>query len=223
MNDNLKSRRILTLVDVRAVELGYSDEPLVDVQKYDSNVIAEPEQEEMLQYTGQKILVRNDVARRLAKANQILGNSFNLRVVFGYRHPKIQRQYFERERRKIAKSCSNLTEEEIDAATHNLVAVPEVAGHPMGAAVDLTIVSASGKVIDMGTGISEFDKPELIPTFAPNVSAKQMENRLKLHDAMVAAGFAPFYGEWWHFSYGDREWAAFHGRPRAIYGEIMLK
>jgi D-alanyl-D-alanine dipeptidase len=37
---------------------------------------------------------------------------------------------------------------------------------------------------------------------------------------MVAAGFAPFYGEWWHFSYGDREWAAVYGEPAALYGPL---
>ena len=29
--------------------------------------------------------------------------------------------------------------------------------------------------------------------------------RLVLHDLMLEAGFAPFYGEWGRFSYGDRE------------------
>ena len=37
--------------------------------------------------------------------------------------------------------------------------------------------------------------------------------------AMVSEGFAPFYGEWWHFSYGDREWAAFYEKE-ALYDII---
>jgi len=37
---------------------------------------------------------------------------------------------------------------------------------------------------------------------------------------MVEAGFAPFTGEWWHFSYGDREWAAIWGRDAAIYEQL---
>ena len=49
---------------------------------------------------------------------------------------------------------------------------------------------------------------------------EQRSNRGLLQDAMVAAGFAPFYGEWWHFSYGDREWAAFYYRPAALYGPV---
>ena len=37
---------------------------------------------------------------------------------------------------------------------------------------------------------------------------------------MVAEGFAPFDGEWWHFSYGDREWAAFYGLSQTLYAHI---
>lgn len=34
---------------------------------------------------------------------------------------------------------------------------------------------------------------------------------------MVEAGFAAFSGEWWHFSYGDREWAAIWNKAAALY------
>jgi zinc D-Ala-D-Ala dipeptidase len=72
----------------------------------------------------------------------------------------------------------------------------------------------------MGCGLGDFDDLALIPTFAPGLTDDQRANRALLHDAMVAAGFAPFYGEWWHFSYGDREWAAFYERPAALYGPL---
>jgi D-alanyl-D-alanine dipeptidase len=39
---------------------------------------------------------------------------------------------------------------------------------------------------------------------------------------MFAAGFVPFWGEWWHFSYGDREGAAFTGRKAALYDAVSL-
>jgi D-alanyl-D-alanine dipeptidase len=222
-NKNLWSRRILSLAEVRLVETGRSNESLVDVRKYDKKIIAEPEQPEMFRYTKRKILVRDMVARKLAEANALLGKELNLRVVFGYRHPEIQRQYFERERTKIALNNPSLPDKAIDALTHNLVAVPEIAGHPTGAAIDATLISTRNTTVDMGTKISEFNKIDLLPTYAPNISQKQLANRLKLHDAMAAVGFAPFYGEWWHFSYGDREWAAFYGWPQAIYGDPKQK
>lgn len=32
--------------------------------------------------------------------------------------------------------------------------------------------------------------------------------------------FAPYYGEWCHFSYGDREWAAFYGQAKTLYAPL---
>jgi hypothetical protein len=41
---------------------------------------------------------------------------------------------------------------------------------------------------------------------------------------MVACGFAPSYRKWWHFSYGDREWAAFYNTPSgSLYGPVDIR
>ncbi|MDR3125675.1 MAG: hypothetical protein LBU20_01195 [Candidatus Nomurabacteria bacterium] len=34
--------------------------------------------------------------------------------------------------------------------------------------------------------------------------------RFSILKPMMSQGFAPYDGEWWHFSYGDREWAAWY-------------
>jgi D-alanyl-D-alanine dipeptidase len=98
--------------------------------------------------------------------------------------------------------------------------VPEVAGHPTGGAVDVAATTPDGDVLDTGSTLADFDDLSRVPTFAPGLTGDQRSNRMLLHDAMVAAGFAPFYGEWWHFSYGDREWAAFYEQPAALYGPV---
>ncbi len=36
---------------------------------------------------------------------------------------------------------------------------------------------------------------------------------------MTAAEFAPFWGEWWHYSFGDCEWATYYEKPNAIYSQ----
>jgi len=83
----------------------------------------------------------------------------------------------------------------------------------------LTLVDDSNNPVDMGNAISDYSDPDIIKTFA-EVTSEQASYRKILHDAMIAQGFAPFYGEWWHFSYGDREWATFYGTKKAIYGPI---
>ena len=74
----------------------------------------------------------------------------------------------------------------------------------------------------MGSSIANYSNLDIIKTYAAGLSANQIANRRRLHDAMIAEGFAPFYGEWWHFSYGDREWAAFYGRT-ALYGPVDFR
>ena len=60
-----------------------------------------------------------------------------------------------------------------------------------------------------------------MPTFAQGLTAAQRDLRLLLHDLMLENGFAPFY-ELWHFSYGDREWAAFYSRAKTVYSPLYL-
>jgi D-alanyl-D-alanine dipeptidase len=70
--------------------------------------------------------------------------------------------------------------------------------HNLGTAVDLTLATkGTTKAVDMG---APFD------TFGPaahyaDATGEALANRKTLRDAMVAAGFVPYDGEWWHFSY----------------------
>ena len=82
-------------------------------------------------------------------------------------------------------------------------------------------IDVSGDELDMGNKIADYANPEVIKTFA-RVTGEQAKNRQLLHDLMVAQNFAPFYGEWWHFSYGDREWAVFYGE-KALYGAVDFR
>lgn len=74
--------------------------------------------------------------------------------------------------------------------------------------------------MDMGGAIVDFSKPELLPTRSSLATPGERKLRLRLHDLMIEEGFAPFYGAWRHFSYGDREWAAFFGRNEALSAPI---
>ena len=79
--------------------------------------------------------------------------------------------------------------------------------HSTGAAVDITLVDATGKLIDMGSVIDE-----LSPRSHPDYYVNQLEqpyhkHRQLLRDAMYSAGFQRHPGEWWHFCLGDQMWA----------------
>jgi hypothetical protein len=55
----------------------------------------------MSQYTGDNILVRDSVAKKLANINNQLINGEKLCIVFGYRHPNVQKMYFDIENKRM--------------------------------------------------------------------------------------------------------------------------
>ncbi|MCB0635927.1 MAG: M15 family metallopeptidase, partial [Lewinella sp.] len=76
--------------------------------------------------------------------------------------------------------------------------------HNRGGAVDLTIVTADGEELDMGTGF-DFFGPRAHHTFT-DLPDTILANRRLLKDLMVRHGFAPIRSEWWHYNYQDRSY-----------------
>lgn len=80
--------------------------------------------------------------------------------------------------------------------------------HSFGMAVDVTILDAQGKEIDMGTAYDELvekSHPALEARFLADggLSRAQADNRNILRQAMFAGGFRGINSEWWHFNFGD--------------------
>lgn len=213
---------ILQYKDVLKRAPGKAQEDLVDAKLYDETIVTQYDKFDMEAYIGDVVLVRKTLARKLASVNAALKDGQRLKVVYGYRHPAIQEKYFKLQTKMAKEAMPNLSNEGLIDYVHNFVAVPEVAGHPTGGAVDLTIIDSNGQELDMGTRIADFSAPDKIKTFSKELTHSQISNRKLLHDLMLKQGFAPFYGEWWHFSYGDREWAAFYDKPQALYGTIEI-
>lgn len=81
--------------------------------------------------------------------------------------------------------------------------------HSFGMAVDITIVDAHGRELDMGTGfddLSERSHPALEANLLAlgEIDRQQIANRQLLRDAMFQAGWVGINSEWWHFDCGDR-------------------
>lgn len=223
MLDNLNNKKILGFDDVVKFPAGNSEEKLTDVTTYDKSITARYIKPDMIAITGETIYLRDSLCKKLAAVQKNLRNKgYQLKIVYGYRHPEIQQKYFDNRKQILAIDHPDLTLDKLDKYTHNFVAIAEIAGHPAGAAVDLTLVNSDGSAIDMGTGVADYTDEEKIRTFSTQISSEQAKNRQILHDAMIGENFAPFYGEWWHFSYGDREWAAFYNK-KALYGAIDFK
>ena len=71
--------------------------------------------------------------------------------------------------------------------------------HNRGAAVDLTLVDAEGKELEMGTGFDFFGR-EAYQNYT-DLPDSVLSNRVLLRETMISYGFKSITTEWWHYSY----------------------
>ena len=70
---------------------------------------------------------------------------------------------------------------------------------------DLTLCDKNGNELDMGTKWKEHTPK--IYTYHNELTLEQYRNRSILIGAMLSAGFINYFEEWWHYSWGELEWA----------------
>jgi D-alanyl-D-alanine dipeptidase len=164
------------------------------------------------------------VADRLLVAQDSLPDGLRILLVEGYRPLALQRAYFEEYLRALRLGNLAASEQELFSAASRYVSPPDIAPHSAGAAVDLTLATADGTELDMGTRVNA--NPEesggACFTGAHSISAPARANRDLLGRALGAAGFVNYPTEWWHWSYGDRYWALCTGAPAACYGPAVV-
>jgi D-alanyl-D-alanine dipeptidase len=167
-------------------------------------------------------LLRRDVARRLAMAAAELPDQVRLHLVEGYRPPEVQAALYEAHRRRLFEDLTGIDVAESHRLASRFVAPPSVAAHPSGAAVDVTLVDARGRPLDMGTAIdaSPEDSDGACYLHAPGISLRARANRQLLAASLHSAGFVNYPTEWWHWSHGDRYWAFVTRARAAHYGEM---
>ena len=76
--------------------------------------------------------------------------------------------------------------------------VAERSSHSRGSAVDLTLVDAAGKPLDMGGAFDLFDP--ISAHGAKGLNGEQRANRKLLRDEMERQGFRAYRAEWWHYT-----------------------
>ncbi len=201
---------------VAALAWGECGEPLVDLRERGLLVddrLADP--------LGLHARLRLGLAERLVAAQHRLPPGLRLLVVEGYRPPALQRAYFDEYAGQVRAARPGLAEPEVLVEASRYVSPPAVAPHCTGAAVDLTLTGPDGE-LDLGTAVnaSPLDSDGACVTAAPQVTGAPRRARDVLAAAMAAAGFVNYPTEWWHWSYGDRYWAATRRRTTTLYAPV---
>lgn len=176
---------------VAGVPVHESHEPLVDMRELSFLRV----DTRLADPAGSYALLREGVAWRLARAARLLPEGLCLLVTEGYRPLAPQQQDGYR--------CA-----------------AELGPHVTGAAVDVTLCSAAGDELDLGTAVhaSPEESDGACRTAAANITADARRNRRTLSAALSTAGLTNHPAQWWHWSYGDRYWALNTGAPAARYG-----
>jgi D-alanyl-D-alanine dipeptidase len=169
---------------------------------------------------GAYALVRAGVAERLLAAQAGLPGGLRLLVVECYRPPALQQRYFSEYRAELAAPRPQAEDTTLDALASRHVSPVAVAPHCTRGAVDLTLCTDDGSELDLGTAVNA--SPEESDGRSYTASAGVVREAREAGDTLVAAlhgaRFVNYPTEWWHYSVGERYWAAATGAAFAFYG-----
>ena len=208
------------LTTVTVLDIASDTEPFVTLPSFGKGLIGRyVVKYDIESQQRHNIVVRKSVYDKLQSVDAALKRkkgyeNCQLVVVYGYRSIDVQQQLFNSKCEKLRNENPEIDNSEILEIVHRSVAVPAVAGYPTGGAVDVTIYDfANESYLDFGTDARDVSTKDAYYA-SPFITEAQKNRRLFLRKIMTAEDFAPYNGEWWHFSYGDKEWA-FYKNQRA--------
>ena len=127
--------------------------------------------------------LRKSTAEALVKANEAFKQlGYRIKLFDCYRPLSVQKKMWK-----------------ILPGTHYVANPAKGSKHNRGAAVDLTLVDAQGKELNMGTPFDFFEK-EAHHTYTQH-SKEVLENRKLLKETLDKFNFKSIYSEWWHYEY----------------------
>lgn len=164
--------------------------------------------------------VRESVANLINKAQNSLPSGFKIVLRCGYRNQKVQARGYRKGYKELKKKNPHWDEKKLRVEIEKRVDPADVGPHCSGGAIDITIADKQGHQLDMGTKIGDFSKKAY--TYTEKITKEQRLNRQILINAMLKINFFDFPTEWWHWSYGEREWA-YDNNKTAFYGPIKAR
>lgn len=185
-------------------------EPLVDLVKHDKIIIDESTIEH-------PILLRKNVALKIYRIAKQLPDGVYLKIYNAYRSRITIYNTWKEVVDEISRENPTMGRAEVLKLANFKASNPKsLGGHETGGAIDVALCNANGIEFDYGTKYHE--KSPANKTKSKHLLKQHKENRKILLKVMKSQGFVNYPYEWWHFSYGDTNWAAYKGRRfGAIY------
>lgn len=167
--------------------------------------------------------IRKSIYDMMKAAQKKLPAGYNFMIFEAYRPMARQIMLWNRTMGIMKEKYPDLNEKELHDMTETFSANPYNgigSGHGACCAIDISLCDDNGNPYDMGTPMHIFN--EATPTQSKHASAEVHARRKIMTDALEGVGFINYPPEWWHFSYGDHQWAFLVGKTEAIYGPIDI-
>jgi zinc D-Ala-D-Ala dipeptidase len=200
----------------RDIAISPSEEPLVPVSDLGPRVIEDPRYVALgLPGALPACWVREGLGARLVQAAATLPDGLLLLVWDGWRSIETQSALFEDYVADLAEQYPDLGRAELEQVARPYVTPPDPGHHAppphlTGGAVDLTLATADGREMDLGTGFDAF-VPEAGAAALEDIDMPARDNRRLLFHALTAQGLTAYVEEWWHFDFGNQFWASVSG------------
>jgi D-alanyl-D-alanine dipeptidase len=206
--------KALPISKIREIKVNENNEPLVSIYETEKLIL-------LKEHRFLMPLIRKSVYDLLVNASKNLPDNYKILVVTAYRPLWMQKKLYRRRFWQMAKKYPfkmifNYSQWIREVGKYT--SPPGGSSHQCGTAVDVTLLDNDNNRVDMGTTLTDFG--EKVNTYSIQISNEQKENRKILLEAMMKAGFINYPLEWWHFSYGDRMWAAYSEKTECFYGPI---
>ena len=167
--------------------------------------------------------VRKIVSDMLDKASKSLPKGYQFMLFETYRSEEKQISLWNIELEKNKQKYPEKNKEELDEITNLVIANPYKvgSGHQTGGAIDITLCY-NGYPIDMGSKYLETDNPKT-KTDSEGLTPEQKKNRELLVSTLAKVGLVNYPLEWWHFSYGEHEWAVLTNQKSTLFAKTKRK
>lgn len=169
-----------------------------------------------------RLFLRKMVIQKLNKVQKLLPKGYHLMIRDAFRSEALVWKLYHLYFNDIKLMKSNLSDKEVDIEVRSRIAMPDDSvppGHMTGGAIDVVLGDDSDNFIPTRiTGTDFINSAEHQYTFCKDLPKEMYDNRMILYNAMTKVGFSNISREYWHYSYGDGNWAAKRKKKIAIYG-----
>jgi D-alanyl-D-alanine dipeptidase len=207
---------------VKEIAVKENENPFVDLINAYPQLKFDQSRASVQNVSNKIYFVRKDVAEKLVQAQTRLPEGMSFLIKECYRPLNVQRSFWNEYSSRIRAQHPQWSESQISEECSKFIAPVEVAPHSTGGAVDLVLIDTKGELLDMGCefNASPISCKNATYTAAQNISAEGKRNRKFLMSAMSKVGFVNYPTEFWHWSYGDKYWAAVTNSNPATYSSI---